>query len=34
MRDIADAIVLKSCGFSGAYYGAEHVTTLELAGKS
>jgi hypothetical protein len=34
LRDIADAIVLKSCGFSGAYYGAEHVTTLELAGKS
>jgi hypothetical protein len=34
LRDIADAIVLRSCGFSGAYYGAEHVTTLELAGKS
>jgi hypothetical protein len=34
LRDIADAVVLKSCGFSGAYYGAEHVTTLELAGKS
>jgi hypothetical protein len=33
LRDIADAIVLSSCGFSGAYYGAEHVTTLELAGK-
>lgn len=32
LRDIADAIVLRSCGFSGAYYGAEHVTTLELAG--
>jgi hypothetical protein len=31
LRDIADAIVLRSCGFSGAYYGAEHVTTLELA---
>ena len=34
LRDIADAVVLKSCGFSGAYYGAEHVTTLELAGKT
>jgi hypothetical protein len=34
LRDIADAVVLRSCGFSGAYYGAEHVTTLELAGKS
>jgi hypothetical protein len=34
MRDIADAVVLRSCGFSGAYYGAEHVTTLELAGQS
>jgi hypothetical protein len=34
LRDIADAIVLRSCGFSGAYYSAEHVTTLELAGKS
>ena len=33
MRDIADAIVLRSCGFSGAYYGAEKVTTLELAGQ-
>ena len=31
MRDIADAIVLRSCGFSGAYYGAEKVATLELA---
>jgi len=32
LRDIADAIVLRSCGFRGAYYGSEHVTTLELAG--
>jgi hypothetical protein len=33
LRDIADEIVLRSCGFSGAYYGAENVTTLELAGR-
>lgn len=33
LRDIADEIVLRSCGFSGAYYGAEKVTTLELAGR-
>ena len=33
LRDIADAIVLHSCGFSGAYYGSEKVTTLELAGQ-
>jgi hypothetical protein len=32
LRDIADAIVLRSCGFSGSYYGSEQVTTLELAG--
>ena len=33
LRDIADAIVLRLCGFSGTYYGAEHVTTLQLAGQ-
>jgi hypothetical protein len=32
LRDIADAIVLRSCGYRGTYYGSEHVTTLELAG--
>lgn len=32
LRDIADAIVLRTSGFSGTYYGAEHVTTLELVG--
>jgi hypothetical protein len=32
LRDIADAIVLRSCGYQGTYYGSEHVTTLELAG--
>lgn len=33
LRDIADAIVLNVCGYSGSYYGAEHFTTLELAGR-
>ena len=31
LRDIADAIVLRACGYAGAYYGAERFTTLELA---
>jgi hypothetical protein len=33
LRDIADEIVLRSAGFSGTYYGSEHVTTRQLAGQ-
>ena len=32
LRDIADEIVLRSAGFTGTYYGSEHVATRQLAG--
>lgn len=32
LRDIANAIVLRACGYAGTYYGAERFTTLDLAG--
>lgn len=30
LRDIVDTVVLRSCGYTGPYYGSERVTTLEL----
>jgi hypothetical protein len=31
LRDVVDAIVLRSCGYTGPYHGSEHATVLEMS---